>query len=899
MSKSFCLRACLVVLSLLPAVGIHAQTAVTVAGPAATAMVAGPTATGNNGAAGLVQGAAAVPVAEVPGAKTDTAAGLKVLQTLVKPDVKPDFKPNGKKGKPGIDGVQPPFDEPAKDVELEEIEFQRFVRSATGQTLRLFGFELFGAASNFSPVQAAPVPAGYILGPGDEIVVQASGAIQFGLNLLIDRDGRVMVPKMGPLSLAGVPLNEAEKVLSAYIGKDYRNFTISVTMGRLRSIEVFVLGQARKPGKHLVSSLSSLTNALFETGGPTSNGSLRAIELRRAGKKIATVDLYAFLARADNSADMPLLAGDIIFIPPAGARAALVGTINAPAIYELRSGETINNMLDMSGGLPTLAAPQKAQLERVEASRQIARYVEDFALDSDGLKRTLKAGDILTVFQISPQIANVVTLQGNVASPLRYNFKPGMKVSDLLSDVRLLIPGSYWKQINEGVAAGNYSRPEVNLDYATIQRLDPATLRTKIVAFNLRKAIGKDKVEDLDLLSGDIVTVYKPGEAGPETENSVAITGELLGGLHRFVWRAGFSVRDIIPSTQWLIEHHSYWQRPGSRSLKNDINWDYAQIIRQVPQELKAKAVVFNLGKAISGANRADNIELQAGDQITLFNQSQMQMPIQRRVVMVKVDGEVAVPGLYQAEPGETLPQLLKRVGGLTAQAYLYGTDFSRESVRAFQQQNLDLVVRKLEAKLQAQSAAGGVDTRSIDVASPGQNLQVQQVQQAQAKMQIEKLKSVKSNGRITLELDRQERSIASLPELPLEDGDRILVPTIPGFVMAVGAVNNESVYIYKPGKTVADVLKTASLTEDADEDNVFLLRADGSVEAKKGHGSTLGSWFSGSFASLPLMPGDTVVVPAKLASESNYSLWIRGFKDWTQILSNLGLGAAAIKTLK
>ena len=891
MSKLFCLRACLVILPLLSAVGIQAQTALTVAGPAATAMVAGPAAIVNSAMTGLGKGAATAPVAELPAAKTDAATILKGLQIDAKPDAKPDAKALAKLGKTGVDESKLPAAESVKDNGADEIEFQRFVRSATGQTLRLFGFELFGAESNFSPVQAAPVPAGYILGPGDEIVVQTSGAIQFGMNLLIDRDGRVMVPKMGAVSLAGVPLNEAEKVLSAYIGKDYRNFTISVTMGRLRSIEVFVLGQARKPGKHLVSSLSSLTNALFETGGPTSNGSLRAIELRRAGKKIATVDLYAFLARADNSADMPLLAGDIIFIPPAGARAALVGTINAPAIYELRSGETINNMLDMSGGLPTLAAPQKAQLERVEASRQIARYVEDFALDSDGLKRTLKAGDILTVFQISPQIANVVTLQGNVASPLRYNFKPGMKVSDLLSDVRLLIPGSYWKQINEGVAAGNYSRPEVNLDYATIQRLDPATLRTKIVAFNLRKAIGKDKVEDLDLLSGDIVTVYKPEDAGPETENSVAITGELVGGLRRFVWRAGFSVRDIIPSTQWLIEYYSYWQRPSARSLKNDINWDYAQIIRRVPEELKSKAVVFNLGKAIAGGSRADNIELQAGDQITLFTQDSMQMPIQRRVVMVKVDGEVAVPGLYQAEPGETLPQLLKRVGGLTAQAYLYGTDFSRESVRAFQQQNLDLVVRKLESKFQAQLSERTIDTLSQNPALP--------IQQAQAKMQIEKLKSVRSNGRITLELDRQERSIAGLPDLPLEDGDRILVPVTPGFVTAVGAVNNENVYIYKPGKTVADVLKTASLTEDADEDNIFVIRADGSIEAKKDRSGPLGSWFSGSFGSLALMPGDAVVVPVKLASESNYSLWIRGFKDWTQILSNLGLGAAAIKTLK
>ena len=382
---------------------------------------------------------------------------------------------------------------PLADAEREpfipETEFQRFVFSATGQALKLYGYELFANPASFGAAQAAPVPAGYILGPGDELVVQVNGLADLNTNLVIDRDGRVQVPKVGPLNLAGAPLNDAEKIFRNHIGKVFRNFTVSVTMGRLRSIEVFVVGQARKPGKHVISSLSSLINALFETGGPSANGSLRAIELRRAGRKIATIDLYAFLARGDNSTDTQLLAGDVVFIAPAGPRAALLGTLNAPAIYELRGNETINDMLALSGGLPTLAAPQKAQLERVDAQKEIARYVQDFALDAKGLAQPLKAGDILTVFQISPQIANVVTLQGNVAAPLRCNFRPGMRVADPFSDTRLLIPGSYWTALNQGATAGNYSRPEVNLDYATIQRLDPSTLRTRLIAFNLQKAV--------------------------------------------------------------------------------------------------------------------------------------------------------------------------------------------------------------------------------------------------------------------------------------------------------------------------------------------------------------------------------------------------------------------------
>jgi protein involved in polysaccharide export with SLBB domain len=790
------------------------------------------------------------------------------------------------------DPNQLPASEAVKIAAVDDIEFQRFVKSATGQSLRLYGYDLFANSRSFSAVQAAPVPAGYILGPGDELIVQVNGLVEVSERMVIDRDGRVQVPKVGPLNLAGVSLNNAEKVFTAHLGKVYRNFTVSITMGRLRSIEVFVVGQARQPGKHLVSSLSSAINALFETGGPGSNGSLRAVEVRRLGTTVATIDLYAFLARGDNTSDVQLLSGDIIYIPPAGARAALLGTINAPAIYELRAKETINDLLAMTGGLPTLAAPQKAQLERMEASRDIARYVEDFALDAKGLSLQLKAGDILTVFQISPQIANVVTLQGNVASPLRYTFKPGMRISDLLSDKRLLIPGSYWSQINQGVITGNYSRPEVNLEYATVQRLDPETLRTKTMAFNLRKAITKDKTEDLLLTSGDIVTVYRPDDAGAETEDSISVVGEVVGGTRRFVWRPNFAIKDIIPSPQWLVDHYSYWQRGGVNNFRNDINWDYAQVIRRVPATLSSKAITFNLGNAVLRGNPIDNIVLEPGDKITLFTTSQIAVPQEKRIQMVSLSGEVLVPGVYQTLPGETLPQLIKRVGGLTPQAYVFGTELSRESVKARQQQNLDTLVRRLET--QSQSQQGSTVANRSTSGSADQTAAILQLQQAQLKSQIERLKSFKSNGRLSLELDPANPSLAALPDLPLEDGDRILVPSTPGFVAALGSVNNENMFIFKNGKTVGDVIKSAGLTEDAEPAQAFVLRADGSIVARNDRGG----WFGGNFESMAMMPGDTLVVPAQLDRESRYNAFIRGAKDWTQILANLGLGVAALRSL-
>jgi protein involved in polysaccharide export with SLBB domain len=770
---------------------------------------------------------------------------------------------------------------------LEETEFQRFVHRATNQTLKLFGYDLFEWDTSFLPVQAAPVPAGYILGPGDEVVVQINGLVDFDDRLVIDRDGRVMVPKVGPLNLAGVTLNNAEKVFAAHIGKVYRNFSVSVTMGRLRSIEVFVVGQARQPGKYLVSSLSTLINALFETGGPSSNGSLRAIELRRGGKKIASVDLYAFLAFGDNSADVQLQAGDIIFIPPAGARAALSGTINTPAIYELQGNESISRILAMSGGLPALAAPQKAQLERLDATREIARYVEDFALDSKGLGTVLKAGDILTVFQISPQIANVVTLQGNVASPLRYTYRPGMRVADLLADKRLLIPGSYWLQINKGTSTGSYSRAEVNLDYATVQRLDPTALRTKVIAFNLRKAIAQDREENLELHSGDIVTVYRPDEAGQETENSVTITGEVVGGTRRFVWRAGFAIKDIIPSTQWLVDYYSYWQSGTARGLNNDINWEYAQVIRRVPANLRSKAVTFNLGRAVLDGSPSDNIKLEPGDQITLFTTAQLAVPAEQRNQIVTISGEVMAAGKYQLSPGETLPELVKRAGGLSRGAFSYGLIFTRESTRLQQQENLDKATSRLEAEINSQTT-----TAMQNVVETEKSAAVQ-AQIATQKLMLDRMKSLKASGRIALELDPIN---PTLPRIILEDGDKITVPQQPAFIGVFGEVFAENSIIHRPERTVNDYLSKAGLTRDADTDNLLIIRADGTVEGDRSNGF---SFWGGSALGKRLNPGDSVFVPGVIDRRTFYSQFIQGFKDWTTILYQFGLSAAAIKTLR
>ena len=327
------------------------------------------------------------------------------------------------------------------------------------------------------------------------------------------------------------------------------------------------------------------------------------------------------------------------------------------------------------------------------------------------------------------------------------------------------------------------------------------------------------------------------------------------------------------------------------RSMADQINWEYAVIERLDRNKLSNELIPFNLGKAVLQRDPAHNLALQAGDVVTILSHNDLRLPQDRQTRLVRVEGEVAVPGIYQTAPGETLTQLLQRIGGLNSQAYVFGAEFNRESVRKHQQENLDTLTRRLEANFQAQA---GSLTSNLGADRAAQAQILQQQQQAQLKSQIERLKSLKSNGRLALELDPQAQTLAALPALPLEDGDRILIPAVPGFVSAFGSVNNENAFIYKPGKTVGNVLKSAGLTEDAEPDQAFVLRADGSIIARRDQSGL----FGGSFESIKIMPGDTVVVPAQIDRESRYNFVTRALKDWSQILSNFGLGVAAIRAI-
>jgi protein involved in polysaccharide export with SLBB domain len=682
-------------------------------------------------------------------------------------------------------------------------EFQKFIAENTGQSLSVFGSEFFSnPPSTFAPITNTPVPADYPLGPGDQLLIRGWGTIDIDYRATIDRNGTISLPTIGTIVLAGVPAGEAENVLKSAVAKLYKGVTLNVTFGQLRAITVYLVGQALRPGTYTVSSLSTLVTALFATGGPNRNGSMRHVQVKRAGKVAVELDLYAFIAKGDKSADIKLLDGDTIYIPPAGGFVALVGKVNSPAIYELKSGsETVASLLDFAGGLPVVADYRRAYLERIDPAQSHPRSVEEFSLTGEGLQRKLKNGDVLNVTSITPDFSNAVVLRGNVDQPVRAPFRSGMHISDLIPSREYLITRASVKRQNNVVETGN----------------------------NERKT----------------------------NEREETIAGR---------------IGDIL----------------------DEINWDYAVVERVNRSDLTVSLIPFNLGKVFTNPSGAENIQLQPGDTVTIFSQSDVAVPMEKRRVMVRVEGEVKVPGVYQMTAGDTLQVLLAKAGGPTSNAYLFGTAFYRESVRREQHVNLLRAADKLEAHLRSEQAKGMANLRGFSNSDSAILETQRQAELDAAKETLARFRRMQPTGRIAFGLDSSERSFARIPQLKLENGDRLVIPSRPAAVNVFGAVNVEASPLWRPNSRVSDYLKVAGVTSSADVDNVFVMRVDGTVVSQESKG-----WFFGGIGGVEVMPGDNIVIPEKTERETSWTKFVQGTREWAQIFANFGLGAAAIKTLR
>lgn len=731
-------------------------------------------------------------------------------------------------------------------------DFQKFVAATTGELLPLYGADLFrNVPTTFAPVDLAPVTSDYVIGPGDELRVRIWGAANFSGNLSVDRSGNIYLPQAGSVHVAGLKYAELDQHLRATLARIYRNYDLSVEVGRIRAMQVYVTGQARRPGVYTVSSLSSLVDALFASGGPSPQGSLRHIVLKRDGKQIADFDLYALLINGDKSKDVRLQPEDVLFIPPVGAQVALTGSIHNPAIYEIRAEETIGDLIEIAGRSTALTSNGRIALERVGEDKH--REALEFAMDAVGKAAKLEDGDILRIYSILPSYENTVTLRGNVANPGRYSFKPGMKLSDLIPDQDSLQSRDYWwRRSHLGLPA-----PDYEASIATIGR-NPNNPETNAAGFT--RSVSQET------LTGALAASSKP-------------TGSNLPG----------SVQGAGSSTIASQAQTDASQLPQTtvRLTTPEIDWDFAVIERHDPQTLKTSLISFDLGKLVLNHDASQDLVLAAGDTITIFSQGDIRPPLDKQTKYVELGGEFEHGGIYSVEPGETLRDLIRRAGGFTSKAYLYGSEFSRESVRVLQQERLDEYLRSTSAEADRASQ----ELAAAAVASGSAATTNAESSRATQMSLINKLSQIRATGRVVLQFKPDSKSVDDVPALKLENGDRFVVPFAPETVNVVGAVYDQNSFLLRPSNTVARYLQLAGgTTRSADRHRAFVIRADGSVVNRA---SVNGLW-GNEFAKLRLNAGDTIVIPEKMLRPTA----LRTFMDWTQMFSQLAIGAAVAGNL-
>ena len=781
---------------------------------------------------------------------TESLQGAKAAETLPS---------QTSEGAPLVQGVGAARSETARAPE-PPTEFQKFVAATTGQLLPIFGANLFQSVpSTFAPSQLSPASPDYVIGPDDELRIRIWGQVQYSDNLRVDRSGNIYLPQVGSVHVAGLHFQELDRHLREAMGRIYKNFDLSVDLGRIRSIRIYVTGEARRPGAYMVSSLSTLVDALFASGGPSAEGSLRHVLLNRGGKTVADFDLYALLIRGDKSGDVPLLPEDVLYIPPAGSQAAITGSVRNPAIYELLGGESIGDLLEAAGKTTAVAAHARISLERLNEHQ--ARQAMEFAFDKTGLATPLADGDIVRIYSILPAYEQTVTLRGFVANPGRFRWQPGMHLSDLIPDQASLMSRDYWwKRSYLGLPAPEFEPAVSSLESAAQM---PGAANQDITAALSQQTPGSAPPGCQDPMGCANAASPQTGPSGGNTALAAQVRQPSAGGTGE----------------------------PGRRNEVRlsaaEINWDYAVVERIDPVTLRTSLLPFDLRKLLIDHDAAENLALQPGDTITIFSQADIQVPIDHQTKYVELEGEFVHPGVYSAQPNENLRDLVRRAGGLSPKAYLYGSELTRQSTRVFQQQRIDEYIRTVSAE-----AARGTQGLALSGASGG-NTSDLAASRAVAQDLVARLSQIRATGRIVLDLRPESSSVDDLPALGLENGDRFVVPSMPATINVVGAVYDQNSFIFRPGKRLGYYLRLAGgANRNADSKRTFVIRADGSVVGRPSDWSYLGD---NGFSQLHMNPGDTIVVPDKTLRPNA----LRGALEWTQLFSQFALGAAAINVIQ
>lgn len=719
--------------------------------------------------------------------------------------------------------------------------------------LRQFGLDFF-AKEAFPADELALAGPDYIIGPGDTLIITVWGNINGQYRVTVGRNGEIAVPKIGVFSVWGQTFTEVEETIRQQISRYFTNFDMSVTLDALRSIRVVVVGEVQNPGSYTVSSLSTVLSTLTAAGGPTGTGSLRHIQLRRSGTEPVTIDLYDLFQHGDKSQDLRLQAGDTIFVPVVGPLVGVAGDVRRPGIYELAGGESVEDALKMAGGPTATAYLQKVHVERFDRSLR-KKIVLDVDLSQQERKKelTLQDRDLVKVDTASALTGKYARIYGHVARAGTYELLPGMRLADLLAEQDLL-PGYY---------------PEL----LEVLRLQPPDYKPERVTLNLRRVMAQDPEHNILLREYDEIRIFSRNEM--EEIPDAAISGAVLNpGTYRLYEK--MNVRDLVTA---------------AGNVRLGAYLEEAEITRYIPSGRKTltERLLIDLEKALGG-DPTHNLVLRPNDH--LFVRS---IPGYGEKLTVQITGEVLFPGTYAITQGETLVSVIERAGGFTEDAYLRGAIFSRETLKDDQRRQTERLIAEQEQtilQISSEMATGALDEESLAAS--------QAALEARQKL-VQKLRQVPINGRMVVNLQPLDELAETPDNIELMAGDTLAIPQNPQTVTVLGEVYNPTSLAYRPGRTVGDYLaKVGGTREEANEDEMFIVRADGSVLSKQQGGFGLHwdrenfRWVTGGFSAAKLLPGDTLLVPQKL-KKGNY---LRDIRDITQIFYQLGLGAAAISVL-
>lgn len=803
---------------------------------------------------------------------------------------------------------------------------EKLTDTEVSSQLQPFGYDLFASSpSTFAPLVYSPVPANYLIGPGDTLRVTLFGKEQAEYELAVNHEGDLVLPGLGPLNVAGLTFTEVKAIIADRVSRQMIGVQVNVTMGQLRALQVFVLGEVGKPGTYSISALSTITHALFAAGGISKIGSLRNVQLKRSGELVAVLDLYDLLIKGDTSNDLLLQPGDSVFVPVVEQTAAISGAVRRPAIYELAGGESMKDLVALAGGLLPGAYGKQLFLERIDnASRKSVQTInltrnKDAALG-------VRHGDFLRVKEMSGRVDDAVTLLGAVVRPGRIEWREGMRLSELLN------------------SASADLLAEADMDYALVVRETNVRGDIEVLQFALGAVLAGEASANLALRPRDRVMVFSQYEERALDINELdemAYSAEELGAMRKqrlakrqeenSIWRdmatelsetanldegsdvlksneslyrelaatRSFSrARLLFPVIRQLRDQGKRGQPvqlaevdgevryPGlypipvngrvrdliaaAGGIKESAFTSKAELSRhriKADQTAEIEHLSVNLGDAMAGVADA-NLLLSSKDRLNVNA-----YPFYSENWSVRLVGEVKFPGTYSIRRGETLRDVLHRASGFTPNAHLDAAVFSRISIQRQEEQYIARTTQEMRAEL----AAASMRT----TAGAGQLADYSQLSQI-----LNELNNVKPLGRLVVELD-QVMAGNQTYDIALENGDVLYVPAFRNTVAVVGQVQMPSTHMYKPGLELDDYLAmSGGAKRQADDDRTYVLKANGAVRMLSG-----GNWLSSGDDDSALQPGDTIVVPMNVEYRDNLTLWT----NVTQILYNTGVAVAAI----